>query len=75
MGDDLSDEHAVSDVGAVAQVVDNNAEIIVVSLEKIDVHFKVTEAGLKKVVEVFNVLLLFQISDLFHVVDFLKFLS
>ena len=70
-----SDEHALCDVGAVAQVVDNNAEIIVVSLEKVKVHFKVAETCIEEVGKVLSELLLFQSTNLFQIEDFLKFLS
>ena len=54
----FSDKHALSDVAAVAQVVDHNAEIIVVSLKKVEVDFKISETILENKNEVVGILFL-----------------
>ena len=54
----FSDKHTLSDVAAVAQVVDHNAEIIVVSLKKVEVDFKISETILQNKNEVVGILFL-----------------
>ncbi len=54
----FSDKHALSDVAAVAQVVDHNAEIIVVSLQKVKVDLKISKTILKNKNEVIGILFL-----------------
>jgi len=54
----FSDKHALSDVAAVEQVVDHNAEIIVVSLKKVEVDFKISETILENKNEVVGILFL-----------------
>ena len=53
-----SDKHAVSDI-AVANVVNSNDEVIVVSLEEAEIELEVGVAHIKDVDKVLGILLLF----------------
>ncbi len=63
-----SDKHAVSDI-AVANVVNSNDEVIVISLEEAEIELEVRVPHIENVDEVLGILLLFKVINFLEIDD------